>query len=795
MQAADGALEGLFVVDASNDVAGQFAARILADYGACVTLVEPPEGTATRRMPPIRNDHCVEATSYLYDHLNTGKRVMRLALDPEVARGQWNDLIGSARLLITNGKPPASHVQMANPGVIVCESRDFADSGPYAGWTGCEMIHQALSGLMYATGRAEHEPLYGFGYRAYYSAGAALAVAAMAALLTEREPQEAPTVAINVHETNAAMSQNLVAQYSYNHSVPRRGVYAGPCETFQCVDGWVVIFCWADRWRALCQAFDAEELGRDPAYGTSELLVKRWREATARLAPTLLQMHADEVVARAQDVKVMAARVLNTAQVLACEHLSARGFWEQVKLQGRRRKILGPIFRMSRTPRSLGSSLEQDRKSEAVANTSLESKFGKKQAPLAGLRVLELATAWSGPMAARILAWLGAEVIKVESPRSMDSWRGPNTGGEWFRYPADGLGERPYNRNAWFNSQNHNKLSLGLDLKMAEARSVISRLVKTTDVIVSNFSTGVLERLGLGYEAASALKPDIIVLEMSAMGEGGPMSGSLGVGPTMEALVGFPALTGYGDGVPQRTGPAYVDPIGALSGAVGVLIAIYERRRSGKGQRIELAQREGLMHWLGEQLLCTDDTGVVQRPRANAVDGLAPHGAFRAQGDDEWIAIAVQDRRQWVGLCDALGASDLAKDARFATVDGRLAHAAELRLSLEAYTSRWSKHALAALLQARGVCAAPICTGEDIHDDPQLAALGFYFEVTHPEAGRHRYSGLPFHLGDTVPPSLAPAPRLGEHTRRIMESLLGYESSEIDALSACGAAFQASELA
>jgi crotonobetainyl-CoA:carnitine CoA-transferase CaiB-like acyl-CoA transferase len=789
----DGALHGISIIDASNDVAGQFAARVLADYGAFVTLVEPRNGTPTRRMPPTRKSSDTDGISYLYDHLNTGKRIVRLDADPEAAKLQLHDLVASANLIITNGDPPASRLHMINPRLIVCESRDFADTGPYAGWRGCEMIHQALSGLMYTTGRAVQEPLFGFGYRAYYSSGMALAVAAMAALLTDWELKQERTVAVNVHETNAAMSQNLVAQYSYNRSVPRRGVYAGPCETFQCADGWVVIFCWADRWTALCQVFGNEDLGRDPSYATSELLVSRWSEAAARLAPALLKMHADEVVARAQSVKVMAAKVMNTAQVLTCEHLNARRFWDHVDIDGQRRKILGPIFRMSRTPRQVYSHLEQGEKSESSDRARPRADALKSRAPLAGLRVVELATAWSGPMTARVLAWLGAEVIKVESPASMDSWRGPKKGGEWFRYPAGGLGELPFNRNAWFNSQNHNKLSLGLDLKLPAAKDVMSRLITITDVIVSNFSAGVLERLGLGYERVSALKPDIVVLQMPAMGEGGPMSGFLGVGPTMEALVGFPALTGYGDGVPQRTGPAYVDPIGALSGAVAVLIALYERQRSGKGQQIELAQREGLMHWLGEQLLHTEDTGLIKQPRANEVEDAAPHGAFRTEGADQWIAIAVRDQAQWAALCNVLHLDDLVSDTRFATLGARLSNAAELRAALELRTVHWSKHLLAAALQARGVCAAPVCSGEDIHNDPQLAALGFHWEVAHPEAGRHRYSGLPFHFGEVVPPSVKPAPCLGEHTRQILQLLLGYESSEVDSLRASGAAYQADE--
>jgi crotonobetainyl-CoA:carnitine CoA-transferase CaiB-like acyl-CoA transferase len=184
---------------------------------------------------------------------------------------------------------------------------------------------------------------------------------------------------------------------------------------------------------------------------------------------------------------------------------------------------------------------------------------------------------------------------------------------------------------------------------------------------------------------------------------------------------------------------------------------------------------------------------LIKQPRANEVEDAAPHGAFRTEGADQWIAIAVRDQAQWAALCNVLHLDDLVSDTRFATLGARLSNAAELRAALELRTVHWSKHLLAAALQARGVCAAPVCSGEDIHNDPQLAALGFHWEVAHPEAGRHRYSGLPFHFGEVVPPSVKPAPCLGEHTRQILQLLLGYESSEVDSLRASGAAYQADE--
>jgi crotonobetainyl-CoA:carnitine CoA-transferase CaiB-like acyl-CoA transferase len=211
--------------------------------------------------------------------------------------------------------------------------------------------------------------------------------------------------------------------------------------------------------------------------------------------------------------------------------------------------------------------------------------------PLAGLRVLEITTAWAGPMLGRILRVLGAEVVKIESLDAIDNWRGAVKGDDRIRYPNREPGEHPYNRSAWFNTQNIGKQSLGLDLKAVQARPAIEAMVRGADIIISNFAAGALQRMNLGYEDLKRLRNDIILLEMVVTGEGGPLADTRGVGPTMEALAGMTVLTGYGDGVPQRTGPAYVDPIGALNGAMAVLLAVHHQARTGQGQRIELAQR------------------------------------------------------------------------------------------------------------------------------------------------------------------------------------------------------------
>ncbi len=418
-----------------------------------------------------------------------------------------------------------------------------------------------------------------------------------------------------------------------------------------------------------------------------------------------------------------------------------------------------------------------------------------KTLPLAGKRVLEITTAWAGPMLGRILAHFGAEVVKLETLSNVDNWRGSVTGDDPARYPDGDKGARPWNRSAWFNNQSLGKLSLGLDAKAPAARPAVEALVKTCDIVISNFAAGALTRLKLDYPHLKALRDDIILLELNVTGEGGPLWDTRGVGPTMEALAGMTPLTGYGDGVPMRTGPAYVDPIGAMNGAMAVLLAVYHHARTGAGQRIEMAQREALMHLYGEHILRYAEDGQTFLPEGNRSAHAAPHDAFRSldsdgKGDD-WVAIAVADDAQWQALCVLMGQPALAADPRFAHTANRVRNADALFPLVEAWTATRDKHETAALLQAHGIAAAPVSSGKDIFHDPQLRATGFLYQVDHPDAGLHWYHGLPFHFegADTSPPPAAPL--LGQHTDAILRDMAGLDEAAIAQLHADNVAHQA----
>ncbi|MCO5066368.1 MAG: CoA transferase [Rhizobiaceae bacterium] len=769
------ALAGLRVVDLSTSVAGQYAARLFADYGADVVLVEPSSGSPIRRQPPFRADG---GESLLFWHLNLGKRTATLDIDTAEGMESLKRMTSDADVVLTTDPQLARRLRAANRRLVICATPDFSEDGPYRDWVGSEMVHQALGGLMYMTGRPPAEPLYGFGYRAYYGTGAAAYSATLAALIARKRTGEGEIVTVDVHQTSTSMSQNLVAQFSYNGSYPARGEYPGACDVFSANDGWFVIFCGGRRWRAFCSALGFEDLKVEPLFATPDLLMRNWQEAYRRLAPRFKQMSVDEVVEKIESSGANASRVLSPTEVYACPHLASRNYWQTVQTAEGPRIALGAPFRMEKTPRlaprhvpGAVGSIDAPEWPVRGAKTVEHAAPVMGGAPLAGKRVLEFTAAWAGPMLGRMLAHLGAEVIKVESLDRMDTWRGVITGGERIRYPDGIEGERPYNRNVWYNSQNHNKLSLDLDLKAPAARDIILGL--QADVVISNFRVGVLDRLGIGYADFQKARPDIIFLEMPAYGKGdSPLARASGVGPTMEALAGFTALSGYGDGVPCRSGSAYADPIGALNGLSAVMTALFAREQGFGGQRVELAQREGLMQYDGEWLLEAIDKGVNPLPQGNSIADAAPHDAFRTQGDEnQWIAIAAFDEKQWHSLVTVLGATSLLDDQRFASRAERLLHRSALRAELEKHTIQHDKHELATALQQAKVPAAPVCSGEDVFNDPHLNATGFIFEVDQPEVGIYKYHGLPFDFETSRNAKWKPSPLLGQHNELLLKRL------------------------
>lgn len=407
--------------------------------------------------------------------------------------------------------------------------------------------------------------------------------------------------------------------------------------------------------------------------------------------------------------------------------------------------------------------------------------------PLAGVRVLDFSNIWSGPHCTRLLGDLGAEVIKIESPRRPDLIRGPvrPSSPHEGTYPDDDPGPRPYNRHGYFNERNRNKLGLAIDAADPRGREVILELAAVSDVVLDNYAAGVMERLGLGYGHLREARPDIIVVSMSGFGATGPERDYVGYGATFDYLAGYATTTGYEAGVPQNLGINAGDPVAALHAAGAVLAALVYRRATGRGQFIDLSQRESATRLSFDLLLTYQLIGRETAPRGNGHPTMAPHGCYPCAGEDRWVAIAVEGDRQWAAFATAIGEPALAADPRFRDVVSRVRHAAALDDVVARWTMTREREDVVARLRVAGVPCGPVTTAEDLYADPHLRARGFICPIAHPEAGAHEYFGLPWLPAGADMPR-RPAPCFGEHNREVLGRILGYDEERIGALEAAG---------
>ncbi len=393
--------------------------------------------------------------------------------------------------------------------------------------------------------------------------------------------------------------------------------------------------------------------------------------------------------------------------------------------------------------------------------------------PLEGIRVVDFTWVWAGPFATLQLAHLGAEVIRIETTTRVCVTR---------RIPPFADGQAGPNRSGYYNQYNQGKASICLNLKHPEAREIAKKLVAVSDVVAENFAAGVMDKMGLGYEALKQVKPDIIMIAMSGYGAIGPERSYVSYGPAQVPLSGLSSLTGFPDFPPMHVGFSYGDPNGGLHGAFAVLAALLHRARTGEGQFIDLSQWETSVVILGEGLMDQVMNGTQPPRMGNRDPYMAPHGLFRCQGEDRWVSIAVASDDEWRRLCQGMGHPHLADDPRFATLAARKQQEDELEALISAWTATLTAEEVTGRLQAVGVAAFPALTNKELAEDPHLQARGYFVELLHPEVGVRRHAGVPWVFSDTPCRVRRPAPLLGQDTADVLQRLLGYAAEDIAAL-------------
>ena len=394
---------------------------------------------------------------------------------------------------------------------------------------------------------------------------------------------------------------------------------------------------------------------------------------------------------------------------------------------------------------------------------------------LAGVRVVELTAAMAGPWIGRLMAACGAEVIRVESRKHPDVVRlyvPP-------REPEQGIQPRA---SPWFTDWNAGKLFVALDLARPRAVDLFLRLVARADVVVSNYSAGVMARLGLDYESLRRVNEKIIVFATSGYGDSGPYSSYVTWGPNIEALSGLATLSGF----PHRDGAvtqyAYPDVLTALHGLFAVMCALDHRRRTGEGQHIDLAQFETTVAAVGDVMMEQLVNGTAPPRLGNRSRSFAPHGCYRCQGDDRWCVIAVRDEEEWARFCDVVGQPGWREDPRFTDRTRRLAHADELDALIETWTAARPDYAVMALLQDAGIAAGVVQhVGDLAREDRQLAARRFFENVEHLQKGTVVATGVPLGLTATPVRTGRSGAAVGEDNEHVFGTLLGMTSEEIRA--------------
>ncbi len=781
-------LRDLRVIDCSTGIAGGYCTKLLADAGADVVKLEPPEGDPLRRWSATGAD-LHGADGPLFQFLAAGKRSVvgrpEDAASPALFAGA--DLVVESFAPGDAGADAALGLPARFPGLVLLSLTPFGRRGPWAARPATEFTIQAESGSIGSRGLPGREPFQAGGRITEWIGGTFAAVAALAAVWRARRTGHGEHVDFSLLEVmNVAASNYMDLFWSL---LGREGEPRGAAQTVETpsieptADGWVG-FCTNSRqqFADFLLLIERPELRDDPGLAQVAGRTARFAEWTEIVQGWTRRHTTAEIVERASLLRIPVAPVCNGDTVRRHEQLVARGVF-----RAHPGGFLGP-----RPPWKLdGESPPPPRPAPRLGEhtgrvepraPARPAPSGPPPLPLAGLRVLDATAWWAGPSATHMLACLGADVIHLESIQRPDGMRmmahAFSARGQWWElspfYLAANTGKR------------------GLALNLADPRGVAlaKKLIARCDAVVENFTPRVMEGFGLDWPAIRAANPRCIFVRMPAFGLDGPWRDHTGFAQTMEQMTGLAWLTGHRDDQPRiQRGPC--DPLAGMHAAFALLVALSERERTGRGAHVECTMVEGALNAAAEQLVELTAYGRLMQREGNRSPAAAPQGLYPCRGHDaaarpRWLALSVETDAQWRALVGVLGEPPWAKDAALATLAGRRAAHDAIDAELRPWAAARELDAAVAELLAAGVPAAPVADPRTLPRNPQLAARGFHERLAHPVAGAHAFPGPPFRYASVERWLRAPAPTLGQHGREVLAELAGLAAAELDALAADG---------
>ena len=731
---------------------------------------------------------------------NAGKTIVAVNDKLADAQAHLESLLADADLFVTNSSVDPAIVDRFN-NLVVLTITPYGLSGPYAQWQTTDNVVAATSGQMFKAGAPDRPPLPPPGRFCDHLSSAAAAFAALCGLRHFREHGLRSVIDFSVNEALAQMSDwslpNEVARARAGMASTTRNGSGPVYPVFRCRDGYVRLVVLSPRqWHAMRAWMGEPDFLQDPSLDT---FVARLQLADAVLNPLFESFFADfdmdSLCAEAQRRGIVCTPVLNPSQVLANEHLVARksfalrtiddevnasmhaGFFEigGVRVGPRVGEPAGATRRagpsvaseepsMTREPAPLRAASALASSGSSSSTQSAGSETGWPGA-LDGLRVLDFGHGAVGVEIGRVFAEQGADVIKMESRTYPDFIR-LQTGQE--NTPS-------------FTSSSRSKRGFGVNVKTQRGRDLTIGLARSSDLVIENNATAVMDELGLGFGAFSRANEGIVMVSSQLMGSRGPWAHWRGYGPSTLGPSGVLRLWDYDDtDLPTGGGTIFPDQFVGRLGAVAALASIIGRESSTTGAaHVEVAQIEAAMGAIADLLAAESVEPGSVTARGARHETATPWGVYPTQGEDQWVVITCRDDDDWTQLTTVIGDPALEPGCQ---LDERRARCDDIDERIAAWTSQLSKHEVAARCQAAGVPAGPVLRGTELATDVHLIARGFPVEITQPDLGPVVLEGPSWHTPNMRPPIISAAPRIGEHTRVICTELLGLTDETIDEL-------------
>lgn len=770
----DGPLGGIRVVEIGGGVAAAWCARMLADLGASVRRLEPEGGDPLRRRRELPDAPRTEGL--LFAWLDQGKQDLPAAeLEAAVAESE----------LLLVGEAAPRHALAARPMRASIELSWFGLDGPLAHWRGADSLVQALTGMIFPCGPVQGPPHQLGDIQAAVIGGATAMSAALAALLDDGGHRR---VEVSILEACMVLGELQVADAQmHDRPVPRLGVNrflpTCPISIHRCREGWLgTTVITPAQWAAFCGMLERPDLAADPGLATIHLRAERADELEAILDERFREKTAHEWAAIAREMKVPLVVVPDAGELAAHPVFTRRG---TIAPLADRPELIAPGSPLrvaapgvAGDPAAGGEAARLGAGARADAGRDPGAGDGRTDALLAGLRVTDFSMGWAGPIATRILADLGADVIKVEAGRYPDWWRGT-------QWEAEAIAARQHEKSCRFAAVNRGKRSVSFDLTTPEGRELARRLVAASDVAVENHAAGVIDRLGMGWPELSRDRDDLVMLSMSAFGSGNELSDTRAYGSTLEQASGMPSFRGEASWPPMMGHIAYGDPIGGLYGAAAILAALVHRRRTGQGQWLNISQVECLLPFTAPALLVRSATGREPPRIGNRHVAMVPHGVYPAAGEDRWIVIAADSPQAWRALARTIGREDWL-DPALEDVEARRAREDGIDAALADWTRGRDALETSGQLQELGVLAAPVLTPEETMQQAQHAGRDFYFDTRREHIGEQRQIALAWRIDGRRLPLSGTAPLLGADTLDVMRDVLDESRERYEALMAAG---------